>query len=399
MKILFLSGWYPYPANNGSKMRVSALLRGLSAQHDVTLLSFYHPDEGEPQLAPLLQYCRRVEAITWHEYRPARWKALLGFFFARPRWLVDTYSAEMAGAIRAAVDGEDFDLVIASQVVMASYRACFRDLPALLEEMEIGIYVQKYRQAETLLKRLRYGLTWWKQKVYLERLLSGFQGVTVVSELERALLLGAIHCPIEVDVVPNGIELQNNGFNRGELSPNTMIFSGSFRYFANHEAMVWFTSKVLPIVRTAIPEARLIITGDHANLPLPVMDGVELTGYLDDVRPEIASSWISLAPLRSGGGTRLKILEAMSLGTPVVATSKGAEGLDVRHGEHLLIADEPESFAREVIKLLQDSRLRSSLSTHAEALIRQRYHWDAILPGFLSIIKRIAAGSNGLQKR
>jgi glycosyltransferase involved in cell wall biosynthesis len=109
---------------------------------------------------------------------------------------------------------------------------------------------------------------------------------------------------------------------------------------------------------------------------LSLSDGVEFTGYLDDIRPTVGSSWVCVVPLREGGGTRLKILEAMALGTPVVSTSKGAEGLEVTHGENILVADDPAEFARHTLAVLKDQQLRSRLSANARRLVETKYDWN-----------------------
>jgi glycosyltransferase involved in cell wall biosynthesis len=114
-----------------------------------------------------------------------------------------------------------------------------------------------------------------------------------------------------------------------------------------------------------------------------------LTGFVDDVRPLIARSWASIVPLHTGGGTRLKILEAMALRTPVIATSKGAEGLDVQSGKHLLIADTPETFVQQVVRLLRQPQLRENLAEEAYALVREKYDWQVIMPHFLNLIEEI----------
>jgi glycosyltransferase involved in cell wall biosynthesis len=141
-----------------------------------------------------------------------------------------------------------------------------------------------------------------------------------------------------------------------------------------------------------VPGVGLTITGDHAGLPLPCTNHVSLAGVVDDVRPLIASASVSLAPIRVGGGTRLKILEAMALRAPVVATSKGAEGLDVRDGEHLLIADTPEAFADATIRLLKEPGLRERLADNAYQLVREHYDWAVVMPRFLHLVERVAHG-------
>jgi glycosyltransferase involved in cell wall biosynthesis len=155
--------------------------------------------------------------------------------------------------------------------------------------------------------------------------------------------------------------------------------------------MTWFLEEVYPRVQAGAPGVRLIITGDHADLPLPPADNVTLTGFVDDVRPLVAAAAVSLVPVRVGGGTRLKILETMALHTPVVATAKGAEGLDVRHGDHLLIADAPEDFAEAVLRMLGDPALRQRLIENGYHLVRERYNWAAVMPQFLGLIERVAS--------
>jgi len=156
--------------------------------------------------------------------------------------------------------------------------------------------------------------------------------------------------------------------------------------------MQWFISEVYPFVRAQIPDVRLIITGDHANLPLPSLENVILAGYVEDIKSLIASCDVSIVPIWSGGGTRLKILEAMAVGTPVVSTSKGAEGLQAQNGEQLLIADDPQSFAAHVIDLLLNKSRREYLSSNAVQLIKDRYDWQIIMPQFLHLIDKTAVG-------
>src|SRR3989304_6090235 len=144
--------------------------------------------------------------------------------------------------------------------------------------------------------------------------------------------------------------------------------------------MVWFLEEVYPLIQAQVPDLSLTITGDHADLPLPPASNVTLTGVVDDIRPLIASSSVSLVPLQAGGGTRLKILEAMALGVPVVSTLKGAEGLEIRSGEHLLIADTPEAFAENVIRVLRDPALRKGITDRARRMVEEKYDWAVVMP-------------------
>jgi glycosyltransferase involved in cell wall biosynthesis len=211
----------------------------------------------------------------------------------------------------------------------------------------------------------------------------------VVSEQEQKLIAQNFPHAKNIQVIPNCMNMDDYKDIQVEAKPNTLIFTGSFRYHANYEAMVWFVREVFPLILEKVPDAQLIITGDHADLPLPSNQNVTLAGYVDDIKGLIASSTVALAPLWSGGGTRLKILEAMAIGTPVVATSKGAEGLDAQSGEHLFVADEPDKFAKYAINLLTDGDLRYKMAGNANHFVREKYDWARVMPELLSLIEQI----------
>jgi polysaccharide biosynthesis protein PslH len=387
MKILFLSRWFPFPADNGSKLRIFHLLQGLASRHDVYLLSFAD-DPMNANTKELERFCHVISVVAWREFQPNRLRALLGFFYAKPRSLIDTYSAEMEAAIRQALSEEAFNLVILSQWQMAAYRHLVNKVPVLFEEIEVGVLYEQSQKTSGL-ARMRASLTWHKHWRYLAGMLKG-ETCTVVSEKERSLLASLVS-DSDIHVIPNAVSVQSYEYVHEVPEPDTMIFMGSFRYRPNYDAMIWFTEFVLPLIQVQIPHVRLTITGDPAGLPLPAYQGVVQTGFVDDLYPLIARSWVSVVPLLVGGGTRLKILEAMALGTPVVSTSKGAEGLDAQPGKHLLIADTPEEFARQTITLLRDADLRERLAADALQLVREEYDWQAVLPTFLAVVDTVGS--------
>jgi polysaccharide biosynthesis protein PslH len=394
MNILFLSRWFPFPPNNGSKIRIHQLLHGLSQSHDITLLSF--SDLPLPLSESLQQnnVCSRIQVVPWKPYNSQSVKARLGFFSNQPRFLVDTYSLEMDSLIRATIQNYKFDLVIASQLSMASYFPSFQGIPALFEEMELGTFYGQVLGEGHFSERLLARLRWLKLKRYISRLLKNFNSSTVVSEKEYQIIARNFQGHEgKVDVLPNGVDFREYQNVNVDRRPKHLIFSGSFTFPANYLAMQWFIGRVFPLVLEKIPEAQLIITGDHADLPLPSMKNVILTGYVEDIKSWIASCDVSIAPIWSGGGTRLKILEAMAVGTPVVATSKGAEGLLAQSGTHLLIEDDPQKFAECVIQLLTNSGLREKLSYNAAQFVKEKYDWQIIMPQFLRLVEKIASGS------
>jgi polysaccharide biosynthesis protein PslH len=390
MKILFLSRWFPYPTDNGSKLRIFHLLKGLAQVHDVHLLAF----SDCPQAAdttPLAAFCKAVRVVQWREFAPRSWRAVGGFFSLSPRSLIDTYSKEMEQAVRTELAAQKFDLVIVSQWQMAAYRHLFAGVPVLFEEIEVGIFHQAVTAPAPPAARLRSALSWIKHRRYLAQMLSGGSACTVVSESERMLLASIVPNSSNIAVIQNGVALENYNQNQASRAPYSLIFTGSFRYRPNYQAVLWFVQEVFPRIRAQTPQATLQITGDPDGLALPYCPGVQHLGFVDDVRPLIARSTVSVVPLLQGGGTRLKILEAMALGTPVVSTPKGAEGLDGQDGVHLLVAASPENFANCVLELFNNPQLRASLSENARKLIQQHYDWKVVMPAFLKVVGRAAA--------
>lgn len=411
-QILFLSRWFPYPPSNGSKLRIFNLLRGLAqAGHDVRLLSFVEPDfapKGVPTqpgedalrskgLDGLRPYCQTVQTTPWRQFTPNSGRARLGLLSATPRSVRDTWSSEMAQMIADELATHRPDLIIASQIDTAAYVPAGSAIPALFEEVELGLMVEQYTAAASAAQRLRYGLTWAKYRRFLSSLLDRFAACTVVSEREQQLLTAAAPGFPPAEIIPNCIHLPDYQPTKLPTDQSThshshqLIFTGAFTYHVNYEGALWFVREVYPLVRAQVGDATLTITGNHANLPLPAAERVTLTGFVDDVRPLVAGAAVCIVPLWQGGGTRLKILEAMALRTPVVTTSKGAEGLDAEHGVHLLIADEPAAFAEAVVRLLHDPEHSRSLTDNAFALVEQRYNWQGVMPRFLALVDRLAA--------
>lgn len=390
MKILFLSPWFPFPPTNGSELRINALVRGLAARHDVTLISFQRRAVDPEGLVAAREMLAAVHLVPWREFDSRSRRARLGYLSARPRSVVDAHSAEMAGLISREVETGKYDVIVASQLPMAMYWLNFQGVPAIFEEVELGIYKAAVSDSGSINALLRRRLMWAKLRIYIRGLLPHFAAVTVVSERERMILKEVAPVYAPVNVVPNGVDLANYVSRTAIREPHTLIFAGAFTYDVNYEAMVWFTGHVFPLVRREFPTTRLVITGDHAGKPLPSTENVTLTGYIDDVRAAVSGAAVSVAPILQGGGTRLKILEAMALGTPVVSTTKGAEGLDVADGRDILLADTPESFAAAVLRLLRDAELRQNLVNNACDLVRRQYDWNSIVPEFVELVESVA---------
>ena len=385
MRILFLSAWFPYPPDNGSRLRIFNLIRGLAHHHEITLVTFAEKVPKEP-VQVLEEICKSIHVLPKTEYNKNSARALSGFLCRKPRVLADRYMLEMDRRIQDEITIGNHDLIIASQIYMADYLDMACDIPAVFDEVEVGVFVDAVRKAGNVISKTRRRLTLFKLQTYFQHLLFNFDSCTVVSYTERQLLREMVPEFGSVEIIPNGVDLASYRDIDEIPQPNRLIFTGSLTFIPNYDAMHWFVKKVYPLIQIEVLDVHLTITGDKTGQKLPDARNVHLVGHVDDVRPLIASSWISLAPIFSGGGTRLKILEAFALRTPVIATTKGAEGLEVQHNEHLLLADTPEAFAEQTVRLLNDKNLRQKLVSNGYKLVFDMYDWSVIMPKYLRLI-------------
>ncbi len=391
LKILFLSSWFPYPPDNGSRLRAFYLLQGLAQKHEVTLITFTDPEQSPQDAAPLNALVPRVITFPRRMYQPRRAQALAGFFSAQPRSLADTFDPHVEQSLRETAR-EGFDLIFAFQLSMAVYARSQPNPAKIFDEVELGLYADLYRNARGI-ARLRHGLTWYKYTRYIRNLTRAFPQVTVVSALEREMLARAGVPLNRIQVVPNGVDCENEKFADAPREPFTLIYNGALTFDANYDAMRYFVSEILPRLRVLEPRVHIKITGRAPQFAINELSQdnvVSFTGYVADARAAVAGAAVCVVPLRKGGGTRLKILEAMAVGTPVVATSKGAAGLALQDQEHLLIADTPEEFARATLRLLHDPALRSKLARAARERVCQEYDWRVIQKKMERLVEQVA---------
>ncbi len=391
-RILWVMGWFPLPPDRGVRIRLSQLLDTLAAHHRLTLVVLADPEaEVERYQGELAARCEALHIFPRREFQPTRWRAIRGFFSSMPRWLVDVERPEVHALVRRLSREQAFDLAIASQLPSALYVRGLRGVPKILDEVESGLFLDQVRRAADPLCRARRLLMWWKYVRFLRRLTRDFAACTVVSEVE-ARILRQIAPGARVAVIPNGIPLARYQGVEAAPEPDTLIFPGAPTYWANRDALEFFAAAIWPEIRRRRRGARLWITGrTPEGVVLPCPPGWVYTGYLEDIRPWMARAWAMVAPLRFGGGTRLKILEAMALGTPVVSTAKGAEGLVFRVPDAVEIADDPAAFARAVVALLEDPERRARQGQRARAAV-QDYDWARLQMRYLHLIDEVTDG-------
>jgi glycosyltransferase involved in cell wall biosynthesis len=390
-KILFLSRWFPYPPDNGARIRINHLIKSLSSIASVDLLAFHTSQPSAKSMEIGLRDCRNIQVVMYRDFRPATLKAHCGFLSMKPRSVIATHSQEMVDRVKIALSTGEYDLVIASQRDMVDYLDGIEHPPALLEELELSTLHDAFINERNSFKRLRAGLTWKKSVRYYRQVLHEFQVATVVSEDEKELARSVLPRNRAIEVIPNGIDLSY--YHPDDVQPReqTLLYCGSLTYHANFDAICYFLERIFPEILDSFPSAKLRVTGSLQGVDLdrlPDCSNVEFTGYLEDVRLVISKSWLSIVPLRIGGGTRLKIIESLAMGTPVIASVKGAEGLAIPYGDGMLVANSPQQFVQYVIDIFNQPKLRQALSIAGRNAIRI-YDWRKIGPQFNNLVEEL----------
>lgn len=394
MKVLFLSTWFPLPADIGAKIRVYHLLRALGQSHQVTLLSFAFDGSTPIDAGELRSLCQDIRVVAVDPFAVNQTGALQRFLSPAP--VFTRPIPAMQELVSQTLHRQAFDVIIASVEVMASY-ALQAPLPVvrvLEEHNSLTRWMQeRHVQSSGLVSRGQTWISAQKARRYEASLFPNFDMISMVSEqdcqVSRSL---APELDERVVLVPNGVDCQHNVPGLFQSRDRALVFNGALGYYANYDAMQYFLAEIFPQVKRTVPEVTLDITGSTKGIDLSGLaldNAVTLTGYVEDVRRPVGTASICVVPIRQGGGTRLKILEAMALGTPVVTTSKGVEGIEAIHGEHVLLADTAESFAHQVTMLLERPGLQRELALNARRLVETKYDWRAITESFVRHVERL----------
>jgi sugar transferase (PEP-CTERM/EpsH1 system associated) len=396
MRILWLKSDLLLPLDKGGKLRTWHLMRHLARRHEITYLAFMEPSQPAADVEGMKEVAARVETITRSE--PA--KGTPRFYADAAMHLLDPLpyavgkyrSAEYRRRLASLLAEEPFDLIVCDFLFPAVNLPKRLPCPTVMFTHNVESEIWR-RHAETktgALGRLLYGAQYRRMLGYEGRMLARFDGVLAVSDADREtfarLYPGAI--AQAVHVVPTGVDTEyfapstsNHAPSASSHQRSNLIFTGSMDWLPNEDAMLYFCRDVLPAIRAEVPDVTLTIVG---RTPTPAVKklaeerGVTVTGRVDDVRPYMRDAAVYIVPLRIGGGTRLKIFEAMAMGKAVVSTTIGAEGLPVADGEHVVLADGPASFALAVVHLMRDTAHRGRIEAAARALVLARYDWSAV---------------------
>ena len=398
-KILVLTPQFPsYPPHQGTIMRNYHLIAGLAARHEVHLLSFGDPAEG--QGAPLANLCASVQVMPAPQRSMSQ--RLQGLLFSRlPDMARRLPSPAFQAALVDTLHGVDFDIVEVEGIELAQYlfqvaqsRAGKR-CPLLVFDDHNAEYVLQQRAFETDIRRPKrwiaaaYSFVQWQRlKGYERRACQTADRVVAVSDADAGALRRLVP-GLEPAVVPNGVDMAYYTAPTPPLGSqdrpgsSDLVFTAKMDFRPNVDAVLWFAEETLPLIRHESPDTRLWVVGKdpHPRLAHLAEDpGIRITGWVEDVRPYIAGSGLYVIPLRIGGGTRLKVLEAMAMGKAIVSTALGCEGFAVVSDRELVIADAPAEFATAVLALLRDPEHRERLGRAARRFASSSYDWTMIVP-------------------
>ena len=390
MRILFVTPYLPSPPRSGGQRRLDGVIRGLSRHHDVSLVTFFDPrDDISSAIRQTESYCEKVVTLVNERYAlTTRQKRLLQARSLLSRRSFEAFvfhSAPMQQTLEKLVAAGAYDVVSFEFSPMATNRPPDGNVARcgavfVLDEhnIEYDIVRRTASSALSLDRRLYSLLDWRKLRREEQQSWRRFDGCTVTSARDEALLRRDVPLA-RTAVVPNAVDVdyfrpKNGG---GATDSMSLLFFGAGNYHPNTDGLLFFFREIMPRLRARYPGITLRILGPliPPEIEAHAGNGVEVIGGVDDIRPYLERATVIIAPLRIGGGTRFKILEAMAMGKAVVSTAVGAEGIDVRNGSDIMLADRPEEFAIQVGRLLDDAALRRTMGREARRLIEQRYSW------------------------
>jgi sugar transferase (PEP-CTERM/EpsH1 system associated) len=402
LRILFLLPHLPYPPHAGGTLRSYGMIEGLVRHgHQVGLLTFADADQLPIEETPLASLCSPVVSVPAPvRTTQDRLRDLLAGHadMARRFW-----SGAFAEALRVLLNNQTFD-VIDLYIEMADYlpivNLCAPSAMLIYDALNAEYYLQKRIAVRDLHTPARWPLAAYSfvQSRRLARveasLCRSVQHVLACSRTD-AELLGVLRHTTPITVIPNAISVKDyqgtTGQPPADIIHPALVLTGKMDFRPNVDAALWFANDIMPIIRLYHPDVHFTIVGQkpHPRLArLKDRQEVTVTGYVPDIKPYLAAADIYVAPLRMGSGTRFKLLEAMAMGKAIVSTPLGAEGLNVEHGRHMLLADTERSFAGAIIDLLSNENRRRDLGENAARLVREYYDWGTIIPQIERVYRR-----------
>ncbi len=394
MRILFLSPSLPFPLTDGGRIRVFNLLKQITQNNDVTLLALETQPTDKNTIADVEQLGVKVHLVQYAStLPPLSPKTFFSAVFKRQPITVARYDVHVyRRKLKELLATETFDIVHYEMFHTAQFHT-ETELPGVLSLQNVDSAIWHRLQSET--ENIFYKCAYWSQQRAFqkyERMLSAkFDVVTCTSEVDAAVF--ERYCAEgTVKVIPNGVDVTHFSPNHASEASAHLIYIGSMDWYPNEDAVSFFAEEILPQIQTDVSDVKFTVVGGNPServQRLSNMEGVVVTGRVPEIKPYFAEATVFVVPLRIGSGTRLKILEALAMGKAVVSTTVGAEGLALRDGTEILIADEPDAFANAVTRLLTNRALRQKIGTNGRDRVEQDYDWRSIAERLHSVYETL----------
>lgn len=375
MKVLFVVTRFPLPPWRGDQVRAFHHLRLLAARHDITCCTLVLRPPPAAARAELEALGLRLEVVPLGLGGAVGSLARLPLGDRRPLQVLLYARRRARRRVAELIAGGGFDVLHAQLVRAAPYLPATGGPPVVLDLIDaLSANFARRAQAERGLPGLLMALEAARLR-RAEAALTAQHTCLVVSESERAALGGRD----TIRVVPNGVDFTMFPYREDARPAARLVFSGNLGYFPNVDAVTWLARDILPRVRAAVPDIELRLVGARPARTVRALasaPGISLAASVPAMAPELAAATVAIVPLRAGSGLQNKVLEAMAVGTPVVATPRAAAGLEVRPGEHLLVAEDAAGLAAAAVSLLRSPARARGLAQAARALVAQRYRWE-----------------------
>jgi glycosyltransferase involved in cell wall biosynthesis len=394
MRILFLAHLFPLPLDSGGKIKSYHTLRLLAAGHEVHTIAYLRSQDEARMVPDLSRVCDGVEMPLIRG--KGRQIADLFASVSRGRSFIISrdFRPAMLQTVREAIDRFKPDVVHIDHLQMAQFVDFDGRYKTVLDNhnVESTIIKRVAETSESRLMRWYAGVEWPKLRKYELDVCRRCDLVLVVSEEDKAVLCDLDASLTNVECVPIGVDVDHFQPVHRVTGANNMLSVGTMYWPPNVDSMLYFCRDIMPLVSEQIADCSLTIAGQRPVDSIRALAAdrrIEVTGYVDDERELAANCGVFIVPLRSGSGVRVKILNALAMGLPVVSTSIGAEGLAVRSGEHLMIADSPAEFAKAVVEVLRDRELADHLGSNGRKLVCEKYSWERVGERLLSLYGKL----------
>jgi len=390
LKVLLICPWLPWPPFDGARIRILETLKHLSSKCEVTLLANVQSDDEHQNIEETLSMCRHVEV----EYLPSGklhqfGRMAMGVFSGSSFIQSFHHNSKLAKRISAITAAEEFDIIQIELSFLARYTKAISPTSTAKKVLAThNIETQRFARELRLWSWDSRHLVLKADAIFFPRweanALTQFDGALAVSEMDREWL--ASHSDGHpAKLVPNGVDVDFFKPDRSaESDVPSIVFTGLMDYPPNVDAVCWFVQEIFPAIKREFPDLQFRIVGARPSKKvraLDAVDGVEVTGEVPDIRPYVNAATAFVVPLRSGGGTRLKILQAMAMACPVISTAIGAEGLNVQDDESILFAEDSEQFVAQIGKLLVSGDNAIRIGTAGCDVANAQYDWSACLHG------------------